>query len=296
MTFVQTDAEPRATAAPPAPARHRLSGRAWLSIGLFTALFVLLGLPLIVTGLWSLVDPAKGWFAPALLPGGLAFDHWQSMTAQPGLIASVFRSLFISACVVALSALLGLPTAFALAKIPFRGKRAVEVFILAPLIVPGLIVGIGVGLVFYRLNLSYTIPGVILAQTIGTLPFMIRVLAATIENLPMDLLHAARTLGASPAHVVWRIIVPLCWPGFVAGGLLSFISSFEEFEKTFIVGAPLVETLTIKLWATLGGKLIIFPNAAVVTFILLLPTILVFILAERALRNENALAAGMGKL
>jgi multiple sugar transport system permease protein/putative spermidine/putrescine transport system permease protein len=78
--------------------------------------------------------------------------------------------------------------------------------------------------------------------------------------------------------------------------MLTFVSSFEEFEKTFIVGAPQVETLTVKLWAVLGGKVMIFPNAAVVTFIVLVPTVLIFFLAERAMRNDGALAAGMGKL
>ncbi len=209
---------------------------------------------------------------------------------------SIAVSLFISAVVMALSAVLALPTAYALAKIPFRAKRAVEMFVLAPLIVPGLIVGVGIGYVFFRVGLAYTIPGVILAQTIGTLPFMIRVLAATLEGVPADLIHAARTLGASPLRVGWHVLVPLAWPGFIAGGLLSFVASFEEFEKTFVVGSPLVETLTVKLWATLGGKVMIFPNAAVVTFIVLVPTVIIFFLAERALRNDSALAAGMGKL
>ena len=197
---------------------------------------------------------------------------------------------------MALSAVLALPTAYALAKIPFRAKRAVEMFVLAPLIVPGLIVGVGIGYVFFRVGLAYTIPGVILAQTIGTLPFMIRVLSATLEGVPADLIHAARTLGASPLRVGWHVLMPLAWPGFIAGGLLSFVASFEEFEKTFVVGSPLVETLTVKLWATLGGKVMIFPNAAVVTFIVLAPTVIIFFLAERALRNDSALAAGMGKL
>jgi multiple sugar transport system permease protein/putative spermidine/putrescine transport system permease protein len=278
------------------PVSRRLADGLWLSIGLYAALGLTLLAPMVVALLWSLVDPKGGWFAPDILPRGLSLVHWQAIARDQSLIASIITSLSISFSVMILSAVLALPTAFALAKIPFKAKRAVEMFILAPLIVPGLIVGIGIGFVFFRIGLAYTIPGVILAQTIGTLPFMIRILTATLENLPMDLIHAARTLGASPFKVALRIVVPLTWPGFVAGGLLSFIASFEEFEKTFIVGAPQVETLTVKLWAVLGGKVLIFPDAAVVTFILLAPTVIIFVLAERALRNESALAAGMGKL
>jgi multiple sugar transport system permease protein/putative spermidine/putrescine transport system permease protein len=92
------------------------------------------------------------------------------------------------------------------------------------------------------------------------------------------------------------VVAPLAWPGYVAGGLLSFVTSFEEFEKTFIVGSPVVQTLTILLWQNLGGQAIVFPNAAVVTFILLTPVLLIFALGSWLLRGEGALAAGMGKL
>lgn len=268
----------------------------WVSLGLHLALALTLVAPMVVAALWSLVEPKGGWFAPDILPRAISLHHWQAIGLDRSLIRSIGLSVTISLAVSALSGLLALPTAYALAKVPFKAKRAVEMFILAPLIVPGLIVGIGIGALFFRLGLAYSVPGVILAQTIGTLPFMIRILSATLEAVPADLIHAARTLGASPLKVGLHILAPLAWPGFIAGGMLTFVSSFEEFEKTFIVGAPQVETLTVKLWAVLGGKVMIFPNAAVVTFIVLVPTVLIFVLAERAMRNDTALAAGMGKL
>lgn len=294
MTAIASAEQPLSAAAPREGRRE--TGPVWLSVGLYSAIAITLVAPLLVAFLWSMVDPKAGWFAPDILPRSLSLHHWEAAFRDRGLVRSVFTSLFISIVVMALSAALALPTAYALAKIPFKAKRAVEMFVLAPLIVPGLIVGVGVGYLFFKINLAYTVPGVILAQTIGTLPFMIRVLSATLEAVPADLIHAARTLGATPLRVGWHILVPLAWPGFIAGGLLSFVTSFEEFEKTFIVGAPLVETLTVKLWATLGGKVMIFPNAAVVTFIVLVPTVMIFFLAERAMRNDGALAAGMGKL
>jgi multiple sugar transport system permease protein/putative spermidine/putrescine transport system permease protein len=275
---------------------NRARGAIWLSVGLYAALALTLVAPMVVAALWSLVEPKGGWFAPDILPRAVSLHHWRAIAADRSLIQSIALSTLIAIAVTALSALLALPTAFALAKIPFRAKRLVEMFILAPLIVPGLVVGIGIGFVFFRAGLAYSVPGVILAQTIGTLPFMIRILSATLEAVPADLIHAARTLGASPLRVGLHLIAPLSWPGLVAGGMLTFVSSFEEFEKTFIVGAPQVETLTVKLWAVLGGKVMIFPNAAVVTFIVLVPTVLIFFLAERALKNDGALAAGMGKL
>lgn len=267
----------------------------WISLGLGLAFIVALGLPLLVIILWSLVDPRVGWFAPDVIPTSIALDHWQVALRNRTIVRALALSVGIGIAVTILTSILALPTAYALAKLPFRMKRAVEVFVLAPLIVPGIIVAVGIGAVFFRLDLVYTIPGVILVQTVGTLPFMIRILAATIESIPNDLIAAARTLGAGPLEVARHILVPLAWPGFVAGGLLTFVSSFEEFEKTFIIGSPFVQTLPVILWNYLGGRGIIFPNAAVVTFILLVPMLIVFFLAGRVLRDD-VLASGMGKL
>lgn len=269
--------------------------RWWITAGLAAAALLTLALPLLVAALWSLQDPRTGWFAPDILPRSLALDHWQAALADRAIPRAFVLSLVIAAAVTALSAVLALPTAYALAKLPFRAKRAVELFVLAPLIVPGIIVAVGIGSLFFRLGLVYTIPGVILVQTIGTLPFMIRVLAAAIESIPDDVLLAARTLGAGPLALARHVLVPLAGPGFLAGGLLSFIASYEEFEKTFIIGSPFVQTLPVILWTYLGGRIIAFPTAAVVTFLLILPMLIIFFLAERILRDD-VLAAGMGKV
>ncbi len=273
---------------------HPSDGR-WITVGLGASLLIALGLPLIVALLWSFMDPATGWFAPDILPPSYALDHWEWAARNGDIAQALLLSMGIGLAVTALTALLALPTAYALAKLPFAMKRAVELFILAPLIVPGIIVAVGIGTIFFRLDLAFSIPGVILVQTVGTLPFMIRVLAATIEAIPNDLINAARSLGAGPAAVARHILIPLAWPGFVAGGLLTFISSFEEFEKTFIIGSPFVQTLPVILWGYLGGRVMVFPTAAVVTFILLVPMLIVFFLAERVLRDD-VMAAGMGKL
>jgi ABC-type spermidine/putrescine transport system permease subunit II len=275
---------------------HRLGrGTSWLSIGLFTALGLTLGLPLLVAAMWSLVDPKTGWFAPDLAPPSLSTHYWQTTLSDPSILEAFLLSLLIGVLVTLLSSLLALPTAYALARIPFRAKRLIEIFILAPLIVPGIIIAIGLGTLFLRFGLAYSVLGVVLVQTVGTLPLMIRILTATLEGIPEDVLRAARTLGAGPWQLGWHVIVPLARPGFLAGGLLTFISSFEEFDKTFIVGSPFVQTLTTKLWSFLGGQLIIFPSAAVVTFALMVPTLIIFFLADR-LSKEDVMAAGMGKL
>lgn len=193
------------------------------------------------------------------------------------------------------TALLALPAAWALAKFPLRWKRSIELCVLAPVIVPGIVVAIGVGQVFQVLGMAYTVAGVVLVQMIGTLPLMTRLLVASFETLPDELMAAARSLGASPLRAVFHVALPLCTPGLLAGGLLSFVGSFEEFDKTFLVGAPVIQTLPILLYHFLDPYSLQFPLAAVVALILLLPVLLVFILSGRIMRDD-LMASGMGKV
>lgn len=270
-------------------------GQNLISLALWVYFALTLLLPLGVIGLWAFYNPVTGWFPPDIIPRSFSIAAWREVLSDRNIIPSAFLSIAIAFTVTALTGLLAFPTAWALARFPVRARRAIEVFVLAPLIVPGIVVAVSLGEIFFTTGLSGTVAGIVLVQTVGTLPLMIRILVATLEGIPEELILAARTLGASYRTAVLRIALPLAWPGFAAGGLLNFIGSFEEFEKSFMVGAPAVQPLAVRLWSYLGGDLLVLPTAAVVTFILLVPMIVVFVLTERITR-EDVMAAGLGKL
>lgn len=274
------------------PRRTGTPERFFVAGSLFAALLIVIALPVALMGLWSL---SHGWAYPHLLPNDYALDNWRQILSGAGLMPALINSLVIALCVTILTALIALPTAWAMAKCQIPGKRALEIFILAPTIIPGIVVGVSVGQVLLIMGIAYTIPGVVLVQTIGTLPLMIRLMSASFETLPDELIHAARSLGAGPGGIVTHIILPLSIPGLMAGGLLSFVGSFEEFDKTFIAGAPVIQTLPIKLYTYLDPYSLQFPLAAIVSLILLVPVLVVFILAGRIMRDD-VLASGMGKV
>jgi len=259
---------------------------------LFLTLAVSVTLPVVLLVLWSL---SGRWSFPNLLPNELSLDNWWQVLGDDGIGRAALNSLTIAVGVTGLTTALALPTAWAMAKVPMRGKRALEMFILAPSIIPGIVVGVSVGQVLLTLGIAYTTFGVILVQTIGTLPLMIRLLTASFETLPDELIHAARSLGAGPLAIFRHLILPLAVPGLMAGGLLSFVGSFEEFDKTFVTGAPVIQTLPTKLYTYLDPYSLQFPLAAIVSLILLLPVLVVFIAAGRIMRDD-LMAGGMGKL
>lgn len=274
--------------------RHQ-QGQRLIGIWLYAYLALTLFFPVAIVALWAFYDPAVGWFPPDIFPRSLSLSAWREVLSDRHILPAAGLSIFVAVVVTGVTGALAFPTAWALAQFPFRLKRLVEVFVLAPVIVPGIVVAVSLGELFFRFGLAGTVLGVIVVQIVGTLPFMIRILTATLEGIPNELIYAARSLGATPLVAVTRIALPLAWPGFAAGGLLTFIASFEEFEKSFMVGAPKVRTLATQLWSYLGGEALVLPTAAVVTFILLAPMLLIFVLAER-LSKDDVMAAGLGKL
>jgi len=278
----------------PTPARRRFEpeDRIWVSVGLFAALALTLGLPLLLIVLWSVSDR---WAAPNLLPESYTLGTWMTVLSDDGVLTAAATSTGIALLVTLLTALVAMPTAWALAKFPLPYKRSIELFVLAPVIVPGIVVAIGVGQVFQMLGLAYTVTGVVLVQMVGTLPLMIRLLVASFDTLPDEMIHAARSLGASSLQAFRYVALPLCVPGLLAGSLLSFVGSFEEFDKTFLVGAPVIQTLPVLLYHHLDPYSLQFPLASVVALILLVPVLLVFVLSGRIMRDD-LMASGMGKV
>ncbi|NTG51423.1 ABC transporter permease [Agrobacterium rhizogenes] len=283
-----------ADTAPALPRRRVFNedDRVIVSVGLYLMLALVIALPLALMFLWSIAD---GWAPPHVVPQNYTLSRWLDVLADANLLRATLNSLVIAIVVTFATAIVALPTAWAMARFPFRLKRVVEIFILAPIIIPGLVVAVGIGQIFLTLGLSYSMVGVILVQIVGTLPLMIRLMTASLETIPDDLIHAARSLGAGSIGVLAHVILPLAIPGLLAGGLLSFIGSFEEFDKSFIVGAPVVQTLPIKLYMFLDPYSMQLPLASIIAFILLLPALIIFVLAGRILRDD-LMAAGMGKI
>ncbi len=267
----------------------------WMLAGLVLAGTVIVFVfPMIVAVLWSLVDPDVGWFPPNVVPPSLSLANWKALTAVPEMSDAFGRSFFIAILVTALCSLLGLPSGYALARRNLRSRRILELLVLTPLMLPSIVIATGLGSVFIRLGLWQTIPGVVLAQTVVVLPFMIRIVTASLAGVPQDLIDAARNLGAPPVTMARRVLLPMVAPGLLAGGILAFVGSLEEFILTFVVGMPTVQTLPMLLWAYLGGRSSIQTYAAVVSLTLLAPTLVMLFVVERVLKQEH-LAAGFGK-
>lgn len=255
-------------------------------------LIIWLILPLIPLAIWSF---AHGWFFPKLLPAKWSMRAWEyTFSDTAGVIDSLWLTIGISLAATVLSILIGVPAGRALGMYKFRGKEFVELLILAPIIVPGIAVVLGIHSVFISMGLNNTVTGVILVHLIPTLPYMILVMAGIFANYDPAFESQARSLGASPLKTFWYVTLPAIMPGIIVGGLFAFLVSWSQYILTLLIGGGRVVTLPLLLFnfATSGRNDI----TGAIGMIYILPGIFILLLTARHLSGRSGAVGGFGQI
>lgn len=262
------------------------------SFRVITALVLVtwLVLPLIPLAIWSF---ARGWYFPEILPTNWSLQAWgYAFSDTAGVLDSLLLSIEISLAVMVLSILVGVPAGRALGLYKFRGKEFVELLILAPTIVPGIAVVLGVHSVFISLRLTNTVPGVILVHLIPTLPYMTLVMSGIFANFDPSYEAQARSLGASGIKTFWYVTLPAIMPGIIVGGMFAFLVSWSQYILTLVIGGGRVVTLPLLLFnfATSGRNDI----TGAIGMIYILPGIIILLFTARHLSGRSAVG-GFGQ-
>jgi putative spermidine/putrescine transport system permease protein len=150
--------------------------------------------------------------------------------------------------VVLISGLIGVPAAYAMARRYFPGKQVVMLLFLLPLLVPPITYGIPMATVLYQAHLAGTIWGVILANLVPTVPFVILIMIPFVEQIDPRVEAAARVFGARMGRLFVQILVPLLLPGILAALLLVLVRTIAMFELTFLTSGPTSQTLVVALY------------------------------------------------
>ena len=256
-----------------------------------SALVIWLILPLVPLAIWSF---AHGWRYPDLLPQHWTLAAW-SFAASPasGVLDSLGRSVAISVAVTALAAVIGLPAGRALGLYQFRGKALVQVIILAPTIVPGIAVVLGIHTLFIAMGLTGTVTGVVLVHLVPTLPYMVLVMASTFAAYDTAYEDQARSLGATTWQTLLHVTLPAIAPGLFVGCLFAFLVSWSQYILTLVIGGGRVITLPLLLFNfTTSGRNDI---TAAIALLYMVPGALFLAGTARHLTGQNP-AAGLGRL
>lgn len=190
---------------------------------------------------------ASSWFG-GWLPDGFTGKWYAFAVDEFGLWNVLLVTLIVVLSVTAISLLIGIPAAYALARRTFRGKSLVLGFLILPLLVPPITYGIPLATMLYEYRLAGTIFGVILANLVPALPFVVLIMTPFIEQIDPNLERAARMMGATTLRVFIRVLLPLAVPGILAAALLVMVRTFAMFELTFLTAGANTETLVVALY------------------------------------------------
>ena len=182
------------------------------------------------------------------LPSGYTTKWYDSAWTEfqlDDVLIVTFQVVFL---VVGIAGLLGVPAAYALARRDFPGKRLVMLLFLLPLLVPPITFGIPLATVLYQTGLAGSMAGVVVANLVPTVPFVILVMIPFIEQIDPRVEAAARVFGASTPKLFWHVLLPLLLPGILAALLLVLVRTIAMFELTFLVAGPTSQTLVVALY------------------------------------------------
>jgi molybdate transport system permease protein len=240
----------------------------------------------------ALLLPAAAGLAFLVLPlaGLIIRAPWSSLPcrlAAPGVLTALRLSLETATLATLLSVAIGVPLAWLLARVQFPGRRLVRALVTVPLVLPPVVGGVALLLVFGRkgllgawldatfgVTLPFTTPGVVAAEAFVAMPFLIIAVEGALRGADTRYEEAAATLGASRWTTFRRVTVPLVAPGIAAGAVLCWARALGEFGATitFAGNYPgITQTMPLAVYQTLeGGDL---DGAIVLSLILLVVSV-----------------------
>jgi putative spermidine/putrescine transport system permease protein len=256
---------------------------------LFVLLFIVIIGPMISVIFWAFTEQ---WRYPSLIPTKWGLSYWEETLSRADIVAALPLSIGLATIVTLLSAVICLPASYAFARMKFPGRQALLLSFLSTNAFPRFGLYVSIAVVFFRLGLIGTIPGVILIQIVNTLLLMIWIPTSAFQGVDRSLEEAALDVGASRLRVFLQVTLPLVFPALSAAILLTFVSTFYEAQGALIIGIPNVTTMPVLMYSIINSQVIV-QYGAVISLALWLPSLVLLLFAQRFVRG-SAISAGFG--
>ncbi|WP_419417942.1 ABC transporter permease [Pseudomonas frederiksbergensis] len=182
--------------------------------------------------------------------GHFTLRWYEDFFSSSQWLSALFNSFAVALASTALAVILGGLAALGLRHPAMPGKRFIEVLLIAPMIVPAVIVGVGMYFVFSNAGLTRTYLGLVLAHTTLAVPFVVVNVGSALGGLNQRLLWAAASMGATPWVTLRKVTLPLIAPGLISGGLFAFATSLDEVVVTLFLAGPDQRTLPREMFTT----------------------------------------------
>jgi spermidine/putrescine transport system permease protein len=268
------------------------SGRAPLLAAYTWLVYAFLYLPIIVLVVYSFSGSGVGGFPPA----SWTFEWYRQLFADGALWDSVLNSLKVAAAAVAIALGLGMPAALALDRTDFPGKSLFRRLVLLPLILPGIITGLSLLMLFVGARINLSLITITLGHGTALISVATTEIFAGLQKMDRAQEEASLDLGASPWRTFWRITLPNLRASVLAAGLLIFTLSLDEIAVSFFLFGR-DNTLPLEIWSRLRRG--ITPEINAISTLMLLFSILTILiwyrLRTRSQRGSVLTSAGTGE-
>jgi putative spermidine/putrescine transport system permease protein len=185
---------------------------------------------------------------PVFPPQGFTLKWFEQFLSMSEFTDAVQRSALLASASTMIATVLGTSSALALARWHGAGRQALTSLMLSPILFPAIVLGLAL-LVFYsRIGLAGTFTGLVIAHSLITTPFVIRLVMASLAEFDPAVEEAARNLGAGWWRTFLQVTLPLIRPGVLAGAVFAFILSFDELVVTLFLAGPGMATLPVRIF------------------------------------------------
>jgi len=236
---------------------------------------LLLQVPVVIVMLASLTT--TGYLA--VPPVGVTLDWYWKVISDASYIDALTFSLTVAVIATLLSLTIGTAAAYALIRRKVPGSEAIATLLMAPLVFPAVVVAVALLRYYSLIGLRGTLISLVAAHVLITLPYVVRSVLASIASADAQLEEAARTLGADAWTAFFKVTLPLIRPGLVAGGIFSFIVSFDDVPVSIFLVSVRQTTLPVKIFTAVEHG--IDPGIAAISTLLIIATGFFLVVAER---------------
>jgi spermidine/putrescine transport system permease protein len=244
--------------------------RSWLWVASI-AVYAFLYIPLLIVILYSFNASKLNaeWV-------GFTLEWYRKLFHNDDMIAAAGNSLWIALVASACSTVLGTMAGFAMHK--YQGKL-LQLLVLTPIAIPEILMGVSLLLFFVMLNMTLGLVSITLAHIAFCLGFVAIVVRSRLAGMDESLTEAARDCGATPWQAFRLVTLPLIMPGVIAGALMAFTLSIDDFVITFFTAGANSSTLPLQIYSMI--KIAVTPEVNAVSTLLMGLTLLLIVIASK---------------
>ena len=259
-------------------ARRAFRQRFSFSQTVLAATLIFLFLPMVVLVIYSFNS------STSMVWTGFSLRWYERLLTERGLWTAFRNSIVIALTSAAAATAIGTIGAIGVNWYRFKLRGYVQTISFLPMILPEIIIGVSLAIFFAGIGIPLGLFTIFIAHTTFCLPFVFLLVMARLDEFDFSIIEAAEDLGANEKEILFKVIIPICKPGIIAGFLTAITLSLEDFVITFFVAGPGSSTLPIFIYSAIMKRGGITPLVSALSVVMIAGTVILCITLRKFLK------------